>query len=164
MSAHNRNYLQLFSLLLQSLLIDGELLGHLGPWLPRQNVLQLRVQLLLLLDQQLLLHNLLRLGYQPLLQRLDLLDELECTRITALKLAPPVHIHWILQLLFQRTAPRPLPQQLTLHMVNLLTQIIHIGHLGRQYLFFPPQPLYFQLQYSQVLNASLIYLLLIINY
>ena len=71
-------YLHLFGLLLEGLLVDLQLLSHLWSRLPGQDVLQLQVKLLLLLDQQLLLHHLLRLLDQALLQRVDFLDHLIC--------------------------------------------------------------------------------------
>ena len=77
-------YLHLFGLFLEGLLVDLQLLGHLRSRLSGQDVLQLQVELLLLLNQQLLLHHLLCLLDQALLQRVDLLDHLVCWRVTAL--------------------------------------------------------------------------------
>jgi len=71
-----RHLLQLLASLLQVLLVDDELLGHLGSALLRQDVLELDVQLLLLLDQDILLADLFSLGDESLLKRLDFLDEL----------------------------------------------------------------------------------------
>jgi hypothetical protein len=57
--------LHLPRLLLQRLLILYQLLVDLRPRLPRQHVLQLQKQLLLLANQVLLRLHLLRLSYQP---------------------------------------------------------------------------------------------------
>ena len=51
-------HLHALRLVPQPLLVDRELLRNLGPGLARQNVLELNVQLVLLLDEQILLHNL----------------------------------------------------------------------------------------------------------
>lgn len=57
-------------------LIDAELLSNFRTWLPCQDILELHIQLFLLLDQQVSLHNFFCLGYQTLLKSLNLLNHL----------------------------------------------------------------------------------------
>ena len=55
----------MFGLLLERLLVDLQLLGHLGPRLAGQNVLEFYVELLLLLNEQLLLYDLQKYSDNP---------------------------------------------------------------------------------------------------
>ena len=64
--------LHLVGLLLQVLLVDGQLLSNFRARLASKQVLQLYVELLFFLDADILLHHLLGLLDQSLLQRLDL--------------------------------------------------------------------------------------------
>mmetsp|Transcript_23417 Transcript_23417/g.79969 ORF Transcript_23417/g.79969 Transcript_23417/m.79969 type:complete len:349 (-) Transcript_23417:1680-2726(-) len=118
--------LHLPRLLAQRGLVDPQLLGHLGAWLPRQDVLQFAVKLLLLLDQQVLLHHFLRLGDEPLLQHLDLLHHFKRGRVAALQLPPAVHVHRVLQLLRQRFHLGLLLQKLALRRDELPAQVVQL--------------------------------------
>lgn len=68
--------LKLLRTLLQLQLILNQFLSDLRTTLLSQNVLQLDVELLLLLNEHIFLHHLLRFSNQSFLQRLDLLDQL----------------------------------------------------------------------------------------
>mmetsp|Transcript_5488 Transcript_5488/g.12645 ORF Transcript_5488/g.12645 Transcript_5488/m.12645 type:complete len:249 (+) Transcript_5488:90-836(+) len=116
-----------FRLVAEALLVDGELLRDLGARLARQNVLQLDVQLVFLLDEQIFLDHLLRLGDEPLLQRLDLLHHLIRPRIRAVQLAPPVRVVWVLKFLRQRLDLGSVLQQLVLQRVHLLAKAFEVG-------------------------------------
>ena len=59
------------------------------------------------LDEQIALDDLLRLGNEALLQRLDLLDHLVRARVRPVELAPAVRIVGVLELLAQRLDLRP---------------------------------------------------------
>ena len=76
--------------------------------MPRQDRLELLVQLLLLAHEQVLLHDFLRLGDETLLQRLDLLDHLVRRGVGTFQFPPPVHVQRVLQLLSQRLGLRAL--------------------------------------------------------
>ena len=90
---------QLLGALLKVLLVDSKLLSHLWTALFGQNVLQLHIQLLLFLNKYVLLLYFLSLSDESLLQRLNFLDHFVCVRFRALKFAPSVHIHGLLELL-----------------------------------------------------------------
>ena len=85
------------------------------------------------LDKELLLHHLLRLLDEPLLQRLDLLDHLVGAGVGALQLAPAVDVHGVLQLLLQGLAAGALPQELALEVVHL-TPVSRRKKVGSQVL------------------------------
>ena len=93
----SHHVLQLLSSLLQVLLVDLELFGNLGTALLGQNVLQLNVELLFLLNENVFLTDLLGLGYQALLQRLNLLNEFVGLRICAFKLSPAMNVQRLLE-------------------------------------------------------------------
>jgi len=88
----------LVSLLLQVLLVDGELFCDLWTWLSSQKVFEFDVEFLFLLDGHIFLDNLLCLLDQTLLESLDLEQELEGVGIRTLKLSPSVVVEWVLQL------------------------------------------------------------------
>ena len=90
--------LHLVGLLLQVLLVDGELLGDLGAGLSRKQVLKLNIELFLLLDGHVLLDDLLSLLDETFLERLDLEKKLEGVRVSALKLSPSMVVERVLQL------------------------------------------------------------------
>ena len=90
--------LELLGPFLEVLLVHLEFLSDLGPRLFGEYVLELDVQLLLLLNEHVLLGDLLGLRNQPLLQRLDLLDQLVRLRVRALQLAPTMHVQRLVQL------------------------------------------------------------------
>ena len=90
--------LHLVGLLLQVLLVDGELLGDLGAGLSRKQVLKLNIELFLLLDGHVLLDDLLSLLDETFLERLDLEKKLEGVRVSALELSPSVVVERVLQL------------------------------------------------------------------
>mmetsp|Transcript_148054 Transcript_148054/g.258764 ORF Transcript_148054/g.258764 Transcript_148054/m.258764 type:complete len:445 (+) Transcript_148054:213-1547(+) len=113
----------------QVLMVNVQLLGHLRPRLTGEDVLQLHIQLLLLLDDHILLHALLRLRNQPLLQRLDLLDHLVLLRVGALQLPPAVDVHGVLQLLGQGLDLSTLLHELVLGPCDLLLQVLHVADL-----------------------------------
>eukprot|EP00047_Mylnosiga_fluctuans_P004629 m.235648 g.235648 ORF g.235648 m.235648 type:complete len:879 (-) comp12857_c0_seq1:210-2846(-) len=106
--------LHLAVLVLEGLLVDLDLLCHLGPGLLAQELLQLHVVLLLLLDEQLALGDLLGLLHEAALQRVDLLDHLERGGLAALQLAPPVDVHRGLQLVLKSAAAQALTQKIAL--------------------------------------------------
>ena len=89
---------ELFGPFLEVLLVDLQFLGDLGPGLLGEYVLELDVELLLLLNEHVLLGDLLGLRDQPLLQRLDLLNQLVSLRVRALQLPPTMHVQRLLQL------------------------------------------------------------------
>mmetsp|Transcript_22908 Transcript_22908/g.56765 ORF Transcript_22908/g.56765 Transcript_22908/m.56765 type:complete len:207 (+) Transcript_22908:220-840(+) len=125
-----RHRLHLPRLFAQVLLVHRQLLRYLGPGLPRQNVFELHVQLLLLLNEQVFLHHLLRLGDETLLERLDLLDHLVRGRVRALQLAPAVNIERVLQLLGKRLDLGALLQQLAPQVVHLALEHVDVGDGG----------------------------------
>ena len=89
----------LASLLLQILLVDGELLRDFWAWLPCKQVLQLNVELLFLLDGHILLDHLLSLLNKALLEGLYFQKKLKVVRVRALELAPSVVIQRVLEFL-----------------------------------------------------------------
>ena len=89
---------QLLGSLLQVLLVDLEFFGNLWPALLSQDILELDIKLLFLLNEDVLLTDFFGLCDQTFLQRLNLLDQLICLRVCALKLPPTVHIKRLLQL------------------------------------------------------------------
>mmetsp|Transcript_27535 Transcript_27535/g.44022 ORF Transcript_27535/g.44022 Transcript_27535/m.44022 type:complete len:207 (+) Transcript_27535:1998-2618(+) len=125
-----RHRLHLPRLFAQVLLVHRQLFRYLGPGLPRQNVFELHVQLLLLLNEQVFLHHLLRLGDETLLERLDLLDHLVRGRVRALQLAPAVNIERVLQLLGERLHLGTLLQQLAPQVVHLALEHVDVGDGG----------------------------------
>ena len=100
--------LHLASLLLQILLVDGELLRDFGAGLPCKQVLQLDVELLFLLDGHILLDYLLSLLDEALLEGLDLQKKLKVVRVRALELAPSVVVQRVLKFLRQGLYLKPL--------------------------------------------------------
>ena len=131
--------LHLAGLLLQVLLVDRQLLGHLGTRLSRQQVLQLDVELFLLLDDDVLLNDLLGLLDEALLQGLDLLQHLPGVGVRALELPPSVVVQWVLQLFREGLDLEALSEELLLQVVNLLPEVadlrglrLHDPQLGLQ--------------------------------
>ena len=122
--------LHLTCLLLQILLIDGQLLGNLWTWLSSQEILKLNVELLLLLDDDILLDNLLSLLDQSLLKSLDLLKHFPSVWISSLKLSPSVAIEWVLKFLRESLNLKSLGQELLLKVVDLLSQVWDLRSLG----------------------------------
>ena len=93
--------LHLRSLLLEILLINRQLLGDFGAWLPGEEVLELDVKLLLLLDSNVLFDDLLGFLDESLLESLDLQEELEGVWVSTLQLSPSVVVEGVLQLFGQ---------------------------------------------------------------
>ena len=91
--------LHLVRLLLQVLLVDRELFSDFRARLPSQQVLQLDVELLLLLDHHIFLHDFFSLFDEAFLQGLDLLEELPGVGVGALELAPSVIVQRVFELL-----------------------------------------------------------------
>ena len=96
LSSHS---LHLVSLLLQVLLVDGKLLGDFWTWLTSQQVLQLKIELLLLLDGDVLLHDFLSLLDESLLKSLDLLNQLVSVWVSSLDPSPSMVVERVLKLL-----------------------------------------------------------------
>mmetsp|Transcript_69505 Transcript_69505/g.214844 ORF Transcript_69505/g.214844 Transcript_69505/m.214844 type:complete len:568 (-) Transcript_69505:1040-2743(-) len=122
--------LHVLGLLLQVLAVPGQLLRNFWTRLPGNDVLQLHIKLLLLLDQRILLHDLLCLCYQELLQGLHLLDHLVGGWIRTLQLSPPVYVHGILQLLLQSLRLGLLPEKRLVQVMDLPLQALDVGDLG----------------------------------
>eukprot|EP00962_Isochrysis_galbana_P059495 scaffold33140_cov101-Isochrysis_galbana.AAC.2 len=120
----------------QRLLVGRELLGHFGPRLPGQDVLALDVQLVLLGQKHLLLHNLLRLCNEPLLEGLDLGEHLVRAR-----------------LLGQRFDLGPVLEQLIVQRVHLLPQRLKVGAARVLDVQLPAHLVELQPQQSRVLEA-----------
>jgi len=87
----------LVGLLLQILLIDGQLLSNFRSRLPSKQVLQLDVQLLFLLYDYIFFDHFLRLLNQSFLKGLDLLEQLPGVRVSAFEFPPPMVVQRILQ-------------------------------------------------------------------
>ena len=136
------SHFHLLRLFTQRLLVNLELLGHFRSGLSRQDVFEFDVQLLLLLNEQLLLDDLLRLRNQSFLRTkhqverrvsyrinrcLNRCFHLQClyflnhfigARIAALQFAPAVNVHGVLELLLQSLASRAFTQQLALEVIH----------------------------------------------
>ena len=121
--------LHLTGLLLQVLLIDRQLFGNLGTWLSCQEVLELNVELLLLLDDDILLHDLFSLLDQSLLESLDLLEHFPGVWISSLELSPSVAIQWVLKLFRKGLHLKSLCKKLLLKVVDLLSQVWNLRSL-----------------------------------
>ena len=93
------HFLKLHRSFLEVLLVNLELLSHLWTTLLGQDILQLDVELLFFLDEHVFLRDLLGLGNESLLKRLDLLDHLIGLWVSALKLSPSMHVEWLLKLI-----------------------------------------------------------------
>lgn len=119
----SNHVLELLSALLKILLIHLQLLGDLGPGLLREYVLKLDVELLLLLDEHVLLRHLLRLRDQSLLQRLNFLDQFVGLRVSALKLAPPVHVQRLVELVREELGFLLLFQELLLQQEDFTAEV-----------------------------------------
>lgn len=91
--------LHLAGLLLEVLLVDGELFSHFGARLSRQQVFQLNVQLFLLLDNYVLFNNFLSLLDKTFLECLDLLEHFPGVGVSALKFAPSVVVERVFKFL-----------------------------------------------------------------
>ena len=115
--------LELLSTLLQVLLVNLEFFSDLWSRLLGQDVFQLNVELLFLLDEHVLLRDLLSLGDEPLLERLDLLDHLVSFWVSALEFPPPVHIEWLLELIREVLGLLLLLKVLLLEQINLPLEI-----------------------------------------
>jgi len=111
------------SLLLQVLLIDGKLFSNLWTWLSSQEVLKLNIELLLLLDDDILLHDFFGLLNQSLLESLNLLKHFPSIWIGTLELSPSVAIQWVLKLFGKGLNLKSLGQKLLLEVVDLLSQV-----------------------------------------
>ena len=121
--------LELLGPLLQVLLIHLKLLGHLGPALLRQDVLQLYVELLLLLDEHVLLGDLLSLGDEALLERLDLLNKLVGLGVRTLELAPTVDVQGLVELVCEELSFLLLLKELFLLEEDLAAEVGDAGGL-----------------------------------
>ena len=131
--------LHLFLLLAQVRLVDRQLLGDLGPRLPRQYRLELDVELLLLLDQLILRRHLLGLADQRLLQRVRPLDHRVGGGVRPLELAPAVDVHLLVELLRERAHLRALVEHLTVELERLVAEQVDVldarledGELGAE--------------------------------
>lgn len=122
--------LHLTGLLLQVLLVDGELLCNLGTRLSGKEVFELVVELLLLLDDHILLDNLLGLLDQSLLENLDLLKHLPGIGISSLKLSPSVTVKRVLKLLREGLDLESLGKQLLLEVEDLFPEVGNLLCLG----------------------------------
>ena len=83
------------------MLVYYKFLLDLGAALLRQNVLELDIKLFFLLDQDVLFRDLLGLGDESLLQRLDLLNQLISLDVGGLKLAPSMHVQLLAELILE---------------------------------------------------------------
>lgn len=115
--------LELLASLLEVLLVDNELLGDFWATLLGQDVLQLNVELLLLLDEDIFLGDFLRLRDQPLLERLNLLDELVGFDVSRFELPPPVHVQRLAKFVLEEFSLLLLFEKLLLEQVDLAFQI-----------------------------------------
>lgn len=88
---------------------------------------EFQVKLLFLLNQELLLHDFLRLGDETFLQRVDLLDHFVRARVAAFQFSPAVNVHRVLEFLLQGLAARPLTKELSLDVVNLPSEETKYG-------------------------------------
>ena len=148
--------LHLTCLLLQVLLIDRQLLGNLGTWLSSQEVLELHVELLFLLDDDVLLHDLFSLLDQSLLESLDLLEHFPGVWISSLELSPSVAIQWVLKLLGKGFNLKSLSEKLLLKVVDLLSQVRNLRSLGLDYSQLTLVVTNLELQKSDILKSLLI--------
>jgi len=115
--------LKLLGALLQVLLVLDKLLSDFRPTLLGQNVLQLNVKLLFLLDKHIFLRDFLSLRNEPLLKRLDLLDELVGLNIRRLKLSPSVDVEGLAEFILQELSLLLLFEQLLLKQVDFASQV-----------------------------------------
>ena len=92
---------KLLGALLQRLLVKHKLLSDFGSTLLSEDILQLDVKLFFLLNQDVFLHDLFGLSNQPLLQRLNLLDQLVSVDISGFKFAPSVHVQGLSELILK---------------------------------------------------------------
>ena len=92
-----------------------------------EDVFELYVELLFLLDQYIFLRDLLCLGDQAFLEVLDLLDFLISLGVSALKLAPSVHVERLLELVGEELGFLLLLEVLLLLQVNLFLEIGNAG-------------------------------------
>lgn len=91
--------LHLTSLLLQVLLVNGELLSNFRTWLSGKKVLELDIEFFFLLDNDILLNDFFSLLDESLLESLDLLEHFPSIWIGTLELSPSMAIQWVLKLL-----------------------------------------------------------------
>ena len=121
--------LHLTCLLLQVLLIDGELFSDFRTWLSGKKILELDVELLLFLDNYILFDDFLGLLDQSLLKGHDLLEHFVGVRISTFELSPSVAVERILKLLGKCLDLESLGEQLLLQVVDLLSQVWDLGGL-----------------------------------
>lgn len=121
--------LHLVGLLLQVLLIHAQLLADLRTWGPSKQALEFDVDLLLLLNLNVLFNNLFGLLDEPLLERLDFLEQLPSFWVRALKLAPTVIVQRVFQLFRQGLDLELFGHQLSLQSECFLAKVTNLGCL-----------------------------------
>lgn len=121
-----------------------------------EEVLELDVELFLLLDHHVLLHNLFRLLDQSLLQCLDLLQELPSVGVSSFELAPSVVVQRVFKLLRQCLHLKTLVKQLLMEREGLLLKLVNLRGLGLNNLKFAGQVTDLELKESDVLESFLV--------
>jgi len=122
--------LHLVGLLLEVLLVDTQLLSNFGAGLASKQVLKLNIQLLLLLDDHIFLHNLFSLLNQALLQRLNLHEHLPRVWVGSFKLPPPMVVQRVLQFLTQCLDLQFLYNQIRVQLNDLLCKAINLSRVA----------------------------------
>ena len=148
--------LHLVGLFLQVLLVDRQLLSDFRTWLAGKQVLQLDIELFLLLDADILLYHLLSLLDQPLLQGLDLVEQLPSVRVSALKFPPSVVIERVLKFLRECFDLETLFLESVGKAEDFLSEVVNLGSFALLNSQFAFEVANFEFQELDVLKTLLI--------
>jgi len=148
--------LHLVRLLLQVLLVDRELFSDFRARLSSQQVLQLDVELLLLLDHHIFLHDFFSLFDETFLQGLDLLEELPGVGVGALQLPPPVVVERVFELLGEGLDLEAFVEELLVQGEGLFLEFVDLTGLGLDDLELTGEVTDLELQETDVLKALLV--------
>ncbi len=122
--------LHLVGLLLQVLLVDGQLFSDFGAGLTSKQVFEFDVEFLFFLDDDVLLNNLLGLLNQSLLECLDLLEHLPSVGISALEFPPAVAVERVFEFLRKRFDTETFGEQLLVEVDDFVAEVVDLAGLG----------------------------------